>query len=240
MLSDEDPANVLRLLQEQGIAYVAIDDGLRQGTTVDHLNEDVFRSNFEVAFDDPEGTYGHIAIYRVPPPTTVGGSPGPVGTPAPTGPPPSAASSAHAPANMFTAGTDGAAGAFVRPRGIAVQPDGTVLIADSGNHLIERYAADGTYVGAIGGFGNGPGQFNEPNGVVVDSHGHVFVADTLNHRLQEFDERDQFVREWSGPDIHFYGPRDLATNKNGSLYILDQGHARVVVLAADGGVTTIR
>src|SRR6185369_3063400 len=103
---------------------------------------------------------------------------------------------------------------------------------------VDRFGADGTFVRSFGSQGNGPGQFTDPNGVAVDSRGHVFVADTGNHRLEEFDAQDAFVREWTGPAPGFYGPRDVTVGPDDTVYVLDQGHARVVRVPTTGDATT--
>jgi hypothetical protein len=53
-------------LQDAGIDYVAIDDGLRDREMVDARGEGLIRSTLDPAFADPDNRYGHIAIYRVP------------------------------------------------------------------------------------------------------------------------------------------------------------------------------
>jgi hypothetical protein len=53
-------------LQAAGIAYVAIDDGLRERDMADQMNEALIRSSLETAFVDPNNRYGHLVIYRVP------------------------------------------------------------------------------------------------------------------------------------------------------------------------------
>lgn len=139
---------------------------------------------------------------------------------------------------MLIGGRGSQPGRFADPRGIAMTASLETLVADTGNHRLQRFAADGSYLGQVGGRGDQPGRFVEPNGVAVAANGHVFVADTGNHRVQELDQGLGFVRSWTGPPGGFYGPRDLATDPQGSLYVMDQGHARIVRLGPDGTVTT--
>ena len=113
-------------------------------------------------------------------------------------------------------------------------------MADTQNHRIERFDAEGTYLAEFGSRGDGPGQFNEPNGVAVDLRGHVFVTDTLHHRVQEFDPTGAFVAEWAGAEPGFYGPRDVEVGPDDTLYVLDQGRARVVKRTASGEVSSYR
>jgi len=86
------------------------------------------------------------------------------------------------------------------PRGIAVDEEGDIFIADTMNQQIRKRAADGTLsvvagVAGLPGGNNGPvsctppcsrapGRFNKPVGVAVDSSGNVFVADEGNNRIR--------------------------------------------------------
>ncbi|MEB2334923.1 MAG: TIGR03663 family protein [Anaerolineaceae bacterium] len=72
------------------------------------------------------------------------------------------------------------------PRGIAVDAQGRVLVADTGNKRIMVYDSNGIYLTEFGSSGFDPGQFDEPVGVAVGSDGTVYVADTWNQRVQSF------------------------------------------------------
>ena len=66
LFAEQRPQALAEMLQREGIDYVAIDDGLRERGFVPELNEAVYQGNFELAFNDTENRYGHLAIYRVP------------------------------------------------------------------------------------------------------------------------------------------------------------------------------
>lgn len=74
------------------------------------------------------------------------------------------------------------------PQGLAIAADGSILIADSGNHRIRRISPDGlitTVVGTTAGLSGDGGpatdaQLNGPRGVAVTAAGGVLIADTLN------------------------------------------------------------
>ena len=80
----------------------------------------------------------------------------------------------------------GGNGQFIFPQSGAVDSSGSVYVADTVNHRIQEFRADGTFVGTWGGFGGGDGQFNDPRGVAVDEEGNVYVADINYHRIQVF------------------------------------------------------
>ncbi len=129
------------------------------------------------------------------------------------------------------------------PRNVAIAPDGSVYVADSGNHRIVKFDAQGNYVLSWGKKGQGPGEFNEPWGVAVDANGFVYVADTWNHRVQKFDGEGHFVTQWgyaamTGGQLTepgaFFGPRAIAIGKDGNVYVTDTGNKRVQVFTPEG------
>ena len=90
-------------------------------------------------------------------------------------------------------------GQFANPVDLAVSTDGFVYVADTGNHRIQKFASDSTFILSWGTFGSGPGQFNSPTGVAVDPSGNVYVADASNNRIQRFDAGGVFIQQWSSP-----------------------------------------
>lgn len=94
-----------------------------------------------------------------------------------------------------TAGyADGPAGTalFGAPLGLAVAANGSIFVADGGNHIIRRLAAGvvSTFAGNPGVWGaaDGPGtnaEFNAPCGLAFDAPGNLFVSDANNHTLRK-------------------------------------------------------
>ncbi|CAE8586970.1 unnamed protein product [Polarella glacialis] len=76
-----------------------------------------------------------------------------------------------------------------RPFGLAIDHEGGLLIADSGNHRIIRWlpgARQGEVVAAGNGRGDRLDQLSYPRGVVAERSGSILVADTFNHRIMRW------------------------------------------------------
>jgi hypothetical protein len=66
MFQERDPVELIRLLNQNGIAYVAIDSGVRSNNMITGLNESVYQQHFETVFDDTDRLYDFVTIYKVP------------------------------------------------------------------------------------------------------------------------------------------------------------------------------
>lgn len=84
----------------------------------------------------------------------------------------------------------GAEAVFARPLGLARHPDGSLLVADSGNHRIRAlWQGRSQLVAGSGNAGNADGRasaasFDTPSWVAVSPDGTVYVSDTGNHRIR--------------------------------------------------------
>jgi sugar lactone lactonase YvrE len=128
--------------------------------------------------------------------------------------------------NAFDGGRGAESGKFHEPVGIAGAKDGTFYVADKGNHRIEKFARDGSFIGAGGEQGDQAGQFREPHDVAVDDE-FVYVADTWNQRIQVFTRDGAHVFTITGePSIS--SPRGVFV-KDKLIYVAEAGGPHVSV-----------
>jgi DNA-binding beta-propeller fold protein YncE len=232
LFESPDPYAVFRLLRKHRIAYVAIDEGVRRGEFIRRCNEELYKLNCQKVWQDTSNQYAGLIIYKVPEtPRKELKRPDPARL--------NAMLLQIPPVTMFRGGKGGARGQFDFPRGIAVDPSGNVVVADSVNGRIQRFSSTGTFLNMFGEIGPKPGQFRDPNGVAVDSKGNIYVADVGNHRIQKLDANGRFLAEWKGPAPGFYGPRDIWVSSDDFIYVVDQGRSRIIKMNDNGTVFAV-
>ena len=164
----------------------------------------------------------------------------------------------HQAGNGF-AGDDGPATAaqLDTPNGVAIAPDGDLIVADSHNQRIRRVdRATGT-ITTIAGSGeigyDGDDQpavqaaLNTPSAVAAAPNGDIYIADTLNYRVRMIDAKTGLIHTVAGNGragdagdsvgVGDAGPAAFATlnmpsdvaldPKTGDLYIADMHHNRI-------------
>ncbi|HVT11718.1 MAG TPA: NHL repeat-containing protein [Fimbriimonadaceae bacterium] len=91
--------------------------------------------------------------------------------------------------NAVTYGSLGSdVGNFDNPSAIALDDQGKIYVADTGNDRIVRITdITGTGWTTFGTSGSGDNQFSGPTGVSVDHLGSVYIGDSNNHRLVRID-----------------------------------------------------
>ena len=79
------------------------------------------------------------------------------------------------------------------PRGVALDADGNLYIADTGNHQVRLLDADGTTMAVAGAPGLGDGEpaiaarLFVPRGITIDTDGTLYITDTGHNRVRKID-----------------------------------------------------
>lgn len=130
-------------------------------------------------------------------------------------------------------------GELVKPRGIAVDAQRRVYVADSGRRQVVVYDDLGLYSHTVG---DGT-HLEHPSGVAANADGsRVYVVDrgsneSDQHRIQVFDAAGRHIRQigmrGDAPG-RFNIPVQAAVGPDGRLYVLDAGNFRVQVFSPEG------
>jgi len=152
--------------------------------------------------------------------------------------------------------------AFRTPDEMIIAPDGSIYVADAGNHAIRRVSltAGGAVVETIAGngvpgFADGEAnraRFNTPTSLVLSDDGNfLFVADTNNNRIRRVDLANRRVStvaggatsgttlDGPGGQAILVQPIGLALDSGGVLYVAELGVNDIRQIDALGNVTTL-
>jgi streptogramin lyase len=168
-------------------------------------------------------------------------------------------------AGFTNTSTIGVPAAFSGPAGVAVDAAGNVYVADFVNNQIREINAatgavttlagggltNGTTIGTKSGSANGTGAaalFNGPSGVAVDATGNVYVADFNNNLIREISPVGVVTTlagskagkaNGTGTAATFNGPRGVAVDAAGNVYVADANNNLIREISPAGVVTTL-
>ena len=146
------------------------------------------------------------------------------------------------------------------PAGVAVNAEGNLFFSDTTNSNVYRVDPSGTITQIAGswrwGFAGDGGpaikaQLNTPSDVAVDADGNLYIADENNHRIRRVDASG-IITTTAGTGVEGFsgdggpavkaqlaGPRGVAVDAAGNLFIADHGNHRIRKVDPSGTITTI-
>ena len=132
-------------------------------------------------------------------------------------------------------------GQFLEPIDLAVDASKNLYVIDRASRELQKFDPEGNFVVSADVQGDGS-EPSEPWGIGVGPNGEVVVADTFGYRIRVFDSDLTLIRTFGEtPDLsqapgpfHLYGPRDVAFDANGNIWVTDTGNDRIVVYTIEG------
>ncbi|MBN1668155.1 MAG: hypothetical protein JW862_13775, partial [Anaerolineales bacterium] len=129
-------------------------------------------------------------------------------------------------------------GSFYEPWSLAIAPDGSVFVADTWNHRIQKFSADGTFIAQWGVFGQAEtgSAFWGPRDIAIGPQGRVYVTDTGNKRIAVFDQDGNFITQFGEAGLlpgQLDEPVGLAVDAAGRVYVADTWNQRIQVFQPD-------
>jgi sugar lactone lactonase YvrE len=122
-----------------------------------------------------------------------------------------------------------------QPRGIALDNQGDLYIADTGNNrVIEINSSSQASVVNIGLY-----RLLHPSGVALDANGDLYIADSGNNRVLEVAATGGQAYVVDTTSYQLSTPSSVSLDKNHTLYIADTGNNRIVTVPASGSPSTL-
>lgn len=162
----------------------------------------------------------------------------------------------------FADGT-GTVARFSWPLGLCMGSDGFLYVADQFNYRVRKVSTSGVVTTLAGMYWNGGpltgevdgpatiATFDSPFGVTSDKNGNIYVADYYNNRIRKitpagvvstFAGGDYYhfgQKDGQGTSALFFGPRDVAADPSGNIYVIDGDGQLLKKITPDGTVKTL-
>lgn len=140
-----------------------------------------------------------------------------------------------------------------RIKGMVLDADGNLLVADSSMNVIRKITMAGevTTVAGSGRFGYQDGKaleasFKYPSGVAIDGSGAIYVADRFNGRVRKITKEGDVLtltrtRGWfpspaEGLQYDLYYPESIVATKDGTVYLTDESF-QVYRISHEGNIS---
>jgi sugar lactone lactonase YvrE len=126
-------------------------------------------------------------------------------------------------------------------QGVALLPNGDVVVCDTGYGRVHVFSADLAHKRVIGSLGSGRGQLQYPADVAADSAGNIYVADFFGNKVVKYDTDGTVVTEFGSEGKgagQFEGPSGIAVMPDGSIWVADQLNDRLEQFTAAGTYVT--
>ena len=128
-------------------------------------------------------------------------------------------------------------GMFKFPYGVAVSDGDEIVVADTGNHRVQVFDSNGTFLSFFGRYGENDGEFNYTAGIAINKDRQIFVADRNNHRMQIFSWEGRHLDSFGGRgslDNQLNYPWGLSLDSTGNVIVAETGKKLIKIFTPDG------
>ena len=120
---------------------------------------------------------------------------------------------------------------------LAGREDGSIVLADTGSHKIQKFDSNGTLLSSWGSTGMADGQFLGDIAVSVGPQGTILVADSGSHKIQKFDSNGTLLSSWGSTgmaDGQFLGDIAVSVGPQGTILVADSGSHKIQKFDSNG------
>ena len=138
---------------------------------------------------------------------------------------------------------------FTRPHGVSQGPDNTLYCTDEGDHTVRQCTIDGKVLLTLGrpGIASSPFSgvpFSRCTHTATDPNtGDIYVSDGYaNARVHKFSPDGKLLFSWGSPGVgesEFNIVHNIATDKDGYVYVCDRENHRIQIFNRDGTFETM-
>ncbi|MDQ2657414.1 MAG: IPT/TIG domain-containing protein [Bacteroidota bacterium] len=145
---------------------------------------------------------------------------------------------------------------FRNPEGVAISPEGDIIVSDRANNSIRKLTVEGAVTTILGdgssGFVDGDlssAKLSYPWKSCVDKDGNIYIADNRNHAIRKISTGGLVstlagtgvagFADGAGAEAQFNAPTDVDVDDNGVVYVADNANHRIRKITPDGVVSTV-
>ncbi len=121
-------------------------------------------------------------------------------------------------------------GEFNEPRGVAVDLEGVVFVADTGNGRIQVFDDGGKFLASWGG-----DVLGAPTDLAVSRDGRVYVVDAQHDSVLVFSPQGELEARW-GERYGLFDPRGVEVDGAGNVYVANTGGSVILKVSSGGEV----
>jgi DNA-binding beta-propeller fold protein YncE len=129
-------------------------------------------------------------------------------------------------------------GEFYSPISIAVNRKDNIYVTDLNNARVQRFTADGKYVGGFDlPLDAPPRKSCLVGGMAVDDEGNVYLSFMSQHQVRVYTEAGRLIRTWGKRgtgDGEFRQPGGIVLAPGGTVYVADQSNHRIQMFNTEG------